>query len=765
MSFSKHSDTAPVCYTKPLDSLKHSNDSFFWVDSSVFPLSIPWHTKKTVPMDHSPTADEFSAEACNFLATHQAPFQKFSESFLCLVGISRYYDLDDNVYPTFLPDAGEEMDLFAFIHHANPTKVWIGERQIEEGQVPLLESTRGRVIPLAGEGEQGYQHVNVEDVEPRDLNEGGGDAEVGDQTEESGHVAQDEEDLLDRSTLAVELGVTAASILPFATSSVTPTPEREGGGNTHSICGSNMRTQRPSERFVISSDSSHHCSTNVADAEVSSLVSSLAPPPPVMTAAATTTNVFGASFASLLGAGTEPIHASMELFADTFYVSQDMDSETLRQIYVPKWNVVNEYVLDDHNMCCSLIDQLALPRLFSQLHGMDYDQLFADFNVGAARQTCLSDEVRMRTEHILRERKRFEGKCARQDDLLKERDVEITNLKAQLSFKEAEATEAIRLRNQVSELDSLKEQNMALEKEKTTLEGQVAMLESGSATKDTEIASLNGQTAKLAHDLSNLQSSCDELSTTCSGLHDQVKEQIKAVKDEQVRVLSDRVTGLDSELMALALHLDEELYPRFLTTIAGRRWILSRGLRLAVMSIDHGKAERGLADVAAYDPSVEAKYGPSAETPEASQLQPSYEQLLLHVHRKEDNVVTRETSLSDSLDLVHICVQTIKEDDLSHHSSISDVIGVLVDPLSFENLIGKASTSRVPATAIPATTLVVANVSSTAPTSVIDYGVLDAEPQPEASHSPKVVFEKKTWTLHLITLQPVEPSIHYGASC
>ncbi|GJR76804.1 hypothetical protein Tco_0089169 [Tanacetum coccineum] len=82
-----------------------------------------------------------------------APFQKFSEPFLYLVGLSRYYDLDDNVYPTFLTDAGD-MDWFAFIHHAETTKVRIGERRIEKGQVPLLDSTVGRVIALAGEDDQ-----------------------------------------------------------------------------------------------------------------------------------------------------------------------------------------------------------------------------------------------------------------------------------------------------------------------------------------------------------------------------------------------------------------------------------------------------------------------------------------------------------------------------------------------------------------------------------------------------------------------------------
>ncbi|GJQ91352.1 hypothetical protein Tco_0002491 [Tanacetum coccineum] len=139
------------------------NDSFFWVDASVFQLSVPWHTKKTMTRDPSPTVDEFSAEA------------------------------HDDVYPTFLTDAREEMDLFVFIHYADPTKVRAGEKQIKEGQVPLLESTRGRVIPLVGGNEQEDQHDNVKDVEPHDLNEEIGDAAVEDQTEDSDRLVQGEE--------------------------------------------------------------------------------------------------------------------------------------------------------------------------------------------------------------------------------------------------------------------------------------------------------------------------------------------------------------------------------------------------------------------------------------------------------------------------------------------------------------------------------------------------------------------------------------------
>ncbi|GKG00209.1 hypothetical protein Tco_0301899, partial [Tanacetum coccineum] len=56
------------------------------------------------------------------------------------------------------------MDLFAFINHSDPTKVRIGDKQIEEGQTLLLESTRGRVIPLAGVNEQGNQNDDVQDA-------------------------------------------------------------------------------------------------------------------------------------------------------------------------------------------------------------------------------------------------------------------------------------------------------------------------------------------------------------------------------------------------------------------------------------------------------------------------------------------------------------------------------------------------------------------------------------------------------------------------
>ncbi|GJT86916.1 hypothetical protein Tco_1068633 [Tanacetum coccineum] len=175
--------------------------------------------------------------------------------------------------------------------------------------------------------------------------------------------------------------------------------------------------------------------------------------------------------------------------------------------------------------------------------------------------------------------------------------------------------------------------------------------------------------------------------------------------------------------------------------------------------IDHGKAGRDLSVIEAYDPSAEAKYvdavnalrtvdfsllsvlkskkdacmadlmdslrleGPLAEIPRAKELQPSLEQLMLPIHRAEDDVVLGETSLSFSLQV---------------------------------SLIGEASTSAFPATAEPVTTLSTTFASSCVvpPLFVSDYQVSDAEPHDE--DPPVITFEeeeldmtlKSTMTFH-----------------
>nr|GEV93927.1 hypothetical protein [Tanacetum cinerariifolium] len=352
-----------------------------------------------------------------------------------------------------------------------------------EGEVPLLELSKGRVISLAEVNDQGG--VVAQGVGNDNVNEGRGGAATADQTEQSDPIVQiggiyievdveaqvlvadkpkkfrkkktDDgvggsghppkrlredhdtsgdaiastdgkslaalQDLFDKSTLAAKIGVTTIATVPFHLF-CDPTPEHEGGEYTDFVFAVNLRTNRPTKRFVISKNTPHDSNANSADDEVSSVVRSTVSDPVVLTTAIDTTVVAGTSVPQPREVN-EPTHASIfsystsasnvgpdvsgpsrpagnDISSESFYVSLNMDSETLHQIYVLKWDVLNESVLDDSNACRSLVDQLAPPVFFSQLCAMKYDQLFIEFIVGAARQTCIGAEVRMRLEHVLK---------------------------------------------------------------------------------------------------------------------------------------------------------------------------------------------------------------------------------------------------------------------------------------------------------------------------------------------------------------------------
>ncbi|GJS54918.1 hypothetical protein Tco_0628280 [Tanacetum coccineum] len=112
-------------------------------------------------------------------------------------------------------------------------------------------------------------------------------------------------------------------------------------------------------------------------------------------------------------------------------------------------------------------------------------------------------------------------------------------------------------------------------------------------------------------------------------------EVFKKHEDERVNA---RCAEMDARLDALSIDFDEELYPHMLTAIAGRRWVIGHGLRLAVMKcaestelrqafanvvsagiakgmseglkygVEHGKAGLELTAVEAYDPEADSKY-------------------------------------------------------------------------------------------------------------------------------------------------------------
>ncbi|GJV02303.1 hypothetical protein Tco_1335872 [Tanacetum coccineum] len=433
-----------------------------------------------------------------------------------------------------------------------------------------------------------------------------------------------------------------------------------------------------------------------------------------------------------------------------------------------------------------MVDQLAPPEFISQLWGMDYDQLFAEFNVGVARQACFSAEVRLRFEHNYRERKKFERKCQRQTDLLEEKGDEIASLKERLSLKEAKAAEVICLRGlvttiesaetaRVNELIGLKERYLALEEEKNVLEKKVAVLESTNATKVIELTPLTTQTAKLTQDFSKLGLSCDELSVKASPLEaerDRLIDQVSLLEGT-CSGLRDEVAGFDVELMGMALHLDEELYPRFLATIAGQMCIINHGFRLVVMKrlqppeylaalgksigcvidkgmqngleagIDHGRAKRSLADVAAYDPFTEANYVSNVHAlrgldfPLLSQLESQKDASIVDIM----SLLNLEGSAAETPETSQL-QPSIKGEVALHHLSLSDVVVPLIEPLSARNLVGEASTSGVPA-AVAVTSALSTNFAQTGSVPHIPVSAHDAEPHVEVPSSAAIVFEKE----------------------
>nr|GEV50150.1 copia protein [Tanacetum cinerariifolium] len=564
------------------------------------------------------------------------------------------------------------MDLFAFIRHANPTKVKVRDREAQNREVPLLELTKGRVVPLVNVYD--HENANVQGAGNDDVNEGVNDVVKAGQAKRGGRIMDIEgiEIVVNDEIHAIVANqpkkIKKRKVTDgFGGSCYPPKKLREDYGTSGnvgaSVAGKSLIALQEHE----GGEGGDSAAGPIIHDEVTSIVRSSVPPPPLLTVAVTTTVSPSATFVPVHDLGVRQINPS---------IFRDSASPSMAEA---DWNVLNDSLLDDPHVCRGMIDHLALHVFFSQLRAKDYEQLLVEYSVGVARQACFSAEVRMRLENELR----------------------------------AEAAEAIRLCGQIlvveaaettriTELNSLRERNVYFE-------GKVAALKSAVAS------SLESKKDKLVDQVSGLE-------VTYSRLRDQVmgyklfKEQVEKTQDEQMRVLSDSVAAMDSDLMEMVLHMDAEFYLLYLTTIAGRRWIFSRGLRLVLAKclaspeylsamgeaigraidkgmqdgltagIEHGRAARSIADVAAFNPSTEGDYvaainalwdvnfpilaqleankdssmadimdllrleGPTTEAFEASQLQPSHEQLMVPIHRLEDQVVVGETSLDFSLE-------------------------------------------------------------------------------------------------------------------
>nr|GEY02191.1 hypothetical protein [Tanacetum cinerariifolium] len=275
----------------------------------------------------------------------------------------------------------QKTDLFSFIRTADPTKVRVAERQRAKDEPRLLETTVRRSWG-DGKGVDIQPVITttdtiVEDVAPLQPRR---------QRKRKTVVADANGPSHPPKKLREDYGALGGD---FAA-------ELEEKSPADSVTGLNLQTIGALQRFVISLDSSHHSGTNIAEAEVDSIVRSSAP------AIATVTTVTAAVDAATT-ANRVPVEPSL------FGVSS---SSTGRTDFVPGgFSDVSGsdflMVVSAPRICREMLDEFSPPKFFASIRRMDHDQHFTEFNIRAARQISLSVEVRMRAEYNIREKRRL----------------------------------------------------------------------------------------------------------------------------------------------------------------------------------------------------------------------------------------------------------------------------------------------------------------------------------------------------------------------
>ncbi|GJV30860.1 hypothetical protein Tco_1391260 [Tanacetum coccineum] len=624
--------------------------------------------KGVLEKDPAPHLTARQEQAVQILSSNKAPFWRYPECFLALVGLSPYYPFGENTYPAFEGPDRTDMGLLDYIRTADPRKVQTVEVQKGEEQVTLFDSIKHCFVSLDAPA-------------------------MAHQASGSGS------------------GVGAEVFAPFV----------EGNVVEENVI--------PESAFLNSTDP--ECDVTVAEKDV-----------------------------------VQRQPETSEESTDSFYETAVLNSEDAKRWYIPRWNITNDSLLDNDFSYRTLVDRVAPLGFFSTLRNMDYDQLFVEFNVGAARQICLGSEVRSRAEHELELKEKLRGKYDARGVLLSEKDAEIARLKSLLKEKETEAAEVLRLRDQVSVLAA----------EKSSLSAEVSALKSDVSQKDTVISLLDSRASHLKSSLDDSQAACDEaknlissLSSEKDGLVSEVsilrssfrdfKDKMEAQQEEQAQELYNRVAELEAHVMDVSGRLEGEFYPAYLTALAGRRWLLTHGMELAMVKClkspeyqgilghalgravdygmqeglaaghEHGIAGTPLSAVVAYDPETaknnyfdavraleEADFplihllkskkdsgmdevldcflldGPLANLPEAAYLQPCLEQLSVPIYYADVNAVVGETSLSFALLNVHNRAEGARKHAAALRRLMVDIVS---HPLSSQNLLGEASTSAV----------------------------------------------------------------------
>ncbi|GJT91876.1 hypothetical protein Tco_1080721 [Tanacetum coccineum] len=646
------------------------------------------------------------------LSANKAPFWRYPECFLALVGLSLYYPFNENTYPAFERPDKTDMGLLDYIRTADPRKVQAVEVQKGEEQVKLLDSIKHCFVSLDAPAVVQQEGCSGSGAGP-DVSAPSAEENVvaeenvipagtyldliypkGDMAEaEKGDAARKQPDKVKRKKLSKQSDTLPAKRLRV------DHPSLASGTGEKSLASLRRTIPEGSLALGPTSQAVVHAKVTVQGSHVADA--------PVYTAAAAVTSSRGKMHvASMSDMGGSSQLETSEGSADSFYETAALNSEDAKRWYIPRWNITNDSLLDD---------------------GFSYRTLI-----------CLGSEVRSRTEHELELKEKLRVKYDARGVLLKEKDVEIARLKSLVKEKETESTEVSRLHNQVSVLTA----------EKSSLSAEVSVLKSVVSQKETDISLLDSRTTYLKSSLDDSQDACDEarnlisslsserdglaseVSTLHSAFHD-FKEKMEAQQEAQAQVLYNRMAELEAHVMDVSGLLEGEFYPTYLTALAGRRWLLTYRMELAMVKClkspeyqgilghalgramdygmqeglaaghEHGVARTPLSVVMAYNPeAAKAHYLDAVRALEEadfslvqllkSKKDSRIDELSVPIYHADIKTVVGETSLSFALLNVH----TRAEGARKHAAALRQLmVDIISHPLSSQNLIGEASTS------------------------------------------------------------------------
>ncbi|GJS34366.1 hypothetical protein Tco_0532748 [Tanacetum coccineum] len=411
-------------------------------------------------------------------------------------------------------------------------------------------------------------------------------------------------------------GSAAHSADDFVSSFVTPTLEHDYQDDSGATQGGNVRTRPASERYVVLTSSSEPEDTDEPASQ------NVAYPIPYVH---TEAEAVAYGFVKEIGTSYIPANETATSFipryetsgsssalggkssSDDFYQSQTIDSAIAHDIYVLNYDVTNDAHMDDPAMCRNIIDHVLLPGYWASLRNCNDAEFLDRLNVYSAQHVCMMFELRLRYKHEITIRERFEKKFMESFRVVQQRDAKIATLRTKLEKVEGEAADA---------------------------------------------------TAELSGKVFALESVCNEL-----------KSQVSKLEDAEARRFDERFAELDARIVELNHDMDTELYPYMLTVVAGRRWVISMAINKGIQegleaSIEHGKAGRSLAEVEAYNSSVEAEYVSAVNEfknvsflllEQLEALKDSSLELLM-----DPNSISHEILLSDALAASYGCAEKRK---------------------------------------------------------------------------------------------------------